>query len=64
MIRVTSGQQRVPAGVTLVLSCRGAVCESTLDGGPGSLGRLHVTAVLHRQARMQSALCEQEINLS
>ena len=49
--RVTSGQQHVPAGVPLVPSCPGAVCESTLAGEPGSLGRLHVTAVLRLQAR-------------
>ena len=41
VFRVPSGQQCVPAGVILAVSCLGVVCESTLDAEPGSLGRLH-----------------------
>lgn len=42
MIRVTSGQQRVAAGVILARSCLGVVCASVPDGEPGSLGHLHM----------------------
>lgn len=40
MIRVTSGQQRVAAGVILALLPRCSVCDAP-DGEPGSLGHLH-----------------------